>query len=258
MTKGQRYKHEMLVRVSDFGVAHRELFPESTPGGRKFAQVTAAVAAIEEHMKNRVLGHASTRGVNATTRAAVFDYMRTLAHAARRMARKRRNQAPFFLPPRRRLKVEVTTARAFLQEAEKRQAQFIAMGLPETFLSDFRTLVDELDEAVNGRLNGKTMRGQARAGIAGALRQGLDLVRDLDLVVAIVAGEDEVVATTWRVARRIEGQSAPAAVDPNEPDVVVTQPVTSAADPPASETASSPAAEAKPGDVVVDRLARAS
>lgn len=258
MTKAQRYKHEMLVRVSDFGMAHRELFPESTAGGGKFALVTAAVAAIEEHMKNRVLGHAGSRGVNATTRAAVFEYMRTIAHAARRIARQRRNQAPFVLPRRRRLKVEVTTARAFLQEAEKRQAQFIAMGLPETFISDFRMLVDDLDQAVNGRLNGKTMRGQAQAGIAGALRQGLDLVRDLDLVVAIVAGEDEVVSTTWRIARRIEGQGAPAAVDQNEPEVVVSSPTASAADPPASDTASPPAVEAKPDDDVVDGLAKAS
>lgn len=206
MTRKQRYQHEMLVRVRDFGAAHAEQFPESSPGGGKFAQVSAAVAAIEDHMKNRVLGFAGTRGVSETPRKAVFRYMRTLAHAARQIARKRRSQAPFVLPRKRRLKVEVTTARAFLEAAGKRQAEFVAMGLPHTFLADFRSLVDELDGEVNGRLNGKTLRGQARLGITAELRRGMHLVGDLDVIVDVVARGDDVVSETWRIARRVEGQ----------------------------------------------------
>ena len=53
------------------------------------------------------------------------------------MARTRRNQTPFIVPRHRRLKVEVATARAFLEGAGKRQAEFVSMGLPETFVSDF-------------------------------------------------------------------------------------------------------------------------
>jgi hypothetical protein len=260
MTRQQRYKHEMLVRVRDFGAAHAELFPESSAGGSKFAQVTAAVAAIEDHMKNRVLGHAGRRGVNSTTRAAVVKYMRTLAQAARRIARQRRNQAPFVPPRRKTLKVEVATARAFLEEAEKRQAQFIGMGLPETFVSDFRALVDELDQAVNGRLSGKTLRGQARVGIAGALRQGLELVRDLDLAVSVAAGQDDVVLATWRIARRIEGQGTSAsAAEAAASDVAAPSPPTSVAEP-ASSTTSPPMVEVTPAtpEAAITPLERAS
>jgi hypothetical protein len=195
----------MLVRVADFGAAHPELFPASSPGGEKFARVSAAVAAIEEHLKNRVLGKAGARGVNPTTRAAVFSYMRTLARAARRISRRRRNTSPFLLPRRRTLKLEVATARAFLEEAETRQDQFVEMGLPATFVSDFRLLVDELEQAVNARLNSKTIRGQAQAGIATSVRQGLEIVRDLDVLVEIATPHTELLAATWRVARRIAG-----------------------------------------------------
>ena len=130
MRKNQRYQHETLVRVRDFGTAHADRFPKSSPGGGKFAQVSAVVATIEEHMKNRVLGYAGTRGVNATTRAKVTDYMRTLAQAARQMSRQRRSQAPFILPRQRRLKVEMATARAFLEEAASGRPSSSAWACP--------------------------------------------------------------------------------------------------------------------------------
>jgi hypothetical protein len=130
MRRIQRYQHETLVRARDFGRTQAGLFPALSPGGIKFAQLSAVVASIEEHMKNRVLGHTGALGVNATTRAKVLHYMRILAHAARQMARTRRNQAPFILPRHRRLKVEVATARAFLDGASKRQSEFVSMACP--------------------------------------------------------------------------------------------------------------------------------
>jgi hypothetical protein len=240
MNRNQRYKHEMLVRVRDFGVAHSELFPESSPGGDKFAQVTAAVAAIDEHLKNRALGKAGARGVKPFTRATVFSYLKTLAKAARRITRTERDVNPFLLPRRRTLKVEVATARAFLEEAEKRQAQFVGIGLPPTFISDFRALVNELEQAVDTRLNSKTMRGHAQAGIAAAVRQGLEIVRDLDVIVEIAMRQNEVLAATWRTARRIEGlnPSSSAAVKA-VPATVVASPVQSSADPPVPGDAAS-------------------
>lgn len=204
MTKTQRYKQEMLVRVRDFGAAHRELFPESSPAGEKFAQVAAAVAAIDEHLKNRALGSARAYGVKASTRAAVSVYMKTLAKAARRITRGERDESPFRLPRRKTLTVKVATARAFLEEAEKRQAQFVEIGLPPTFISDFRVLVNELSAAADVRLSSKNKRGEAQEGIAAAVRLGHDIVRDLDVIVEIATRHDPVAAAGWRSARRIE------------------------------------------------------
>ena len=52
MTKSQKARHEMFVRVRDFGAAHTQLFPESSTGGKSFQQVTAAVAAIDAHLSH--------------------------------------------------------------------------------------------------------------------------------------------------------------------------------------------------------------
>jgi hypothetical protein len=222
----------MLIRVRDFGTAHVEVFPESSPGGEKFAQVAAAIAAVDEHLKNGALGSAGARGVKARTRAAVSSYMKTIAKAARRITRQERDANPFRVPRRRTLKNEVATARAFLEEAQKRHDQFVAIGLPSTFISDFRALVNELSQAVDARLNSKTLRGQAQAGIASAIRAGHDVVRDLDVIVEIAARQDPVLAATWHTARRIEGLS-PSASDTSK--TLVPAPVTPPADRPAAD-----------------------
>ena len=46
MTKEQRFKYQMFVRVRDFGVVHAALFPEASKGGQAFARVSKAVAEV--------------------------------------------------------------------------------------------------------------------------------------------------------------------------------------------------------------------
>jgi len=82
MTKEQRFKFEMFVRVRDFGLVHAALFPEASKGGQAFARVSSAVAEIDEHMKDHVLGRAEARKVKAATRGAVFEFLKTIAKAA--------------------------------------------------------------------------------------------------------------------------------------------------------------------------------
>ena len=82
MTRQQRFKYEMFVRVRDFGAAHAALFPEASKGGQAFARVLAAVAALDEQQQAHLLGLAEARRIKAATRDAVNDYMKTIAAAA--------------------------------------------------------------------------------------------------------------------------------------------------------------------------------
>ena len=166
MKRQQRFKYEMFVRVRDFGTAHAALFPEASKGGQAFARVLAATAAIEEHLKNHVLGKAEARRIKAATRESVFDYLKTIAAAARRVTRVEPAVSPFVMPRHRSLAAELATARAFMEEAVSRQAEFEQFGLPSTFISDFKALVDRLQQAADVRLSSKTVRRKAQAGIS--------------------------------------------------------------------------------------------
>ena len=219
MTRPQRFKYEMFVRARDFGTAHTALFPEFSKGGQAFARVSSSVAEIDEHMKNHVLGRAEARRVKAATRGAVFEFLKTIAKAARRVTRPEPGVSPFRLPRRRSLSAELATARAFIEEAATRQAEFEQFGLPPTFISDLRTMVHELQQAADVRISSKTVRRKALASIKTALAQGLEAARDLDVIVAIATRQDPTTCAAWTNARRIEGQGAGAARPPTAPTV---------------------------------------
>ena len=89
MARQQRFKYEMFVQVRDFGAAQAALFPELSKGGQALARVPLTVAVIDEHMKNHVLGGAD------------FEYLKTIAKAARRVTRPEPGVSPFRLPRHR-------------------------------------------------------------------------------------------------------------------------------------------------------------
>ena len=79
------------------------------------------------------------------------------------------------MPTRRNLAAELATARAFMQAAATRQAEFETFGLPSTFIADFRALVDQLQQAADVHLSAGRSRRKAQAGIYLALADGLDV-----------------------------------------------------------------------------------
>jgi hypothetical protein len=241
MTKTQRYKYETLVRVRNFGAEHQALFPEGSAVVGKFTQVASLVGAIETHLKNRALGTAGSRGVKASTREAVRRYLKTIAKVGRRVTGAERNKNPFRLPHRRNLAALIATARAFLEEAARRQDRFVEFGLPPTFISDLAALVSELEGAQSTHLDGKTMRANAQAGITTSVREGAAIVRDLDVLMELAPQVDEVLTATWKAASRVEGQSSSSAPPKTgEPDGEDQQPAGS----PVTSDAANPSAPA--------------
>jgi hypothetical protein len=245
VTRAQRFRYEMFVRVRDFGAAHMTLFPETSRIGQAFARVAGEVAAIEEHRKDHVVGTAEARRVKATTRAAVFDYMKTIALAARRVTRPDVKENPFRVPSRRNLELELATARAFIEQAEQRHDEFVAFGLPATFLSDFTTLVDNLQQAVDGRLGSRALRRKASAGTRSAIARASEVIRDLDALLAIALHQDPDTFAAWSAARRIEGLASASRTVRNAASTLAALPETTATGP-VAEPAREPTTQAPP------------
>jgi hypothetical protein len=212
MTKGQRRKYEMFVRVRNFGVVNRDVFPETTGGGQTFAQVAEAVATIEEHLTRREQARAEARKVKATTRAAVTRYMKAIAATGRRVAEREPGTHPFRMPARKSAPVILTTARLFMEAAERRTEKFVGLGMAPTFLADFRKLVDELAQAIALQQDSRGSRRRAQAGIERTLALGFAAVRDLDVTVGNALRDDPIRLAQWDGARRIEGQGSSPAV----------------------------------------------
>lgn len=93
-------------------------------------------------------------------------------------------------------------------------------------------MVDQLQQAADARLSSRTARRKAQAGITTALVNGLDAIRDLDVIVAIATRQQHpTTVAAWTAARRIEGQRdgstrAPVPMPAPAPDPVVPVPPT--------------------------------
>ena len=56
MTNQEIRNHQMLVRVREFGAAHRDLFPARSVAGQLFAAVGAAAEEREQHASSEFAG----------------------------------------------------------------------------------------------------------------------------------------------------------------------------------------------------------
>lgn len=205
MTRQQRFKYEMFIRVRDFGAGHAALFPDGSKGREAFARVAAALTTIDDRQKDHMLGLAEARRVKKATRDAVYTCMKTIATAARRVTKGEPSELKFVLPRKRRVSAELSAARLFLESAAARKQDFERFALPPNFLPEFQARVDELQQASELRISSRTVRSRAQAGTSEALAEGLDACRDLDVIVALTtSNSDPSTFAAWQTARRID------------------------------------------------------
>jgi hypothetical protein len=149
------------------------------------------------------------------------------------------------LPARKSASALLEAARRFIVDAEPRKAEFVRMGLPPDFLTDFRAAVDTFARGVQGRRAGQQQARKARAAIDASLARGFAALRTLDIVVVNAVRRDPVLAAAWEGARRTEGSrraSATTTIAASPAPPVV--PTTGA--PVADDAASPPAAAEAP------------
>src|SRR5262245_41048125 len=198
-------RYAMLVRVKDFGEAHRDLFPESTAGGRAFAAVAAAVAQLSGHTVSKLSTARDGLRAKAKAREALVERLDKIGRTARAIAEETPGfDDPFRLPRKQSDEALLMTGRMFVQEAEALRDRFIGHSLPETFVADLTGVLTTFEEAIRHTEAGRSARASAQAGIAEALLDGLAAVRQLDVIVPNQLAGKESLLAGWERDRRVE------------------------------------------------------
>lgn len=211
-------RYEMLVRVREFGAANADHFPPSTLGGQAFAAMASAVDDLGAHAASQFSGRNSSREgttARAVARDALIDDLEAITRTARALAidtpgvddkfRARRNGGDQAL---------ITTARAFIGDAEPLAKEFVRHGLPKDFIADLKQRLEDLEEAIGDRDAGKGAVVSARASLGGAMESALRAVRRLDAIVPNVLRDDAGAIAAWTRARRIEYRQRREAAEP--------------------------------------------
>lgn len=204
MTRFQRVRYEMFLRVRDFGITHRDLFPESSRGGQSFAKVAQATLLLETHSVARLLAAHDGRRGKVAARAVVRRWMLSIARTARDVARTTSGGNRRLRMPHRTADVALlTSARLFLDDGAPISDAFIELGLPNNWITEFRAAVDAFEEQLKGRRAGRYGVAAANAGIKAALKEGFGAIHTLDVIIANTLTNDPVLLAVWARGRRI-------------------------------------------------------
>lgn len=199
------HRYRMLVRVREFGAAHRDLFPAAGPAGQLFAAVSKAVDQLGTHVGTQAAGRGASRE-GAMSKAAARGSLAQALDAIARTARvlDHPGLSGKFRVPRARNDHELATAAVnFLKSAEPLEAQFVAHGLPKSFLTDLRATLDAFERAAQDRLAALETNAAAAAGIATAMEVALTALSRLDAIVANTLRDEPTLFAAWATARRV-------------------------------------------------------
>jgi len=194
----------MFKRVREFGKAHPELFPGSSPSGKTFATLAQAIAEIEANSVAKPLPATDGRQAKAAARAEIKRALTIVARTARDLARKTPGSAnPMAMPDGRSDVDLVEAARKFVIAGEARKDELMQLGLAPERLTELGAAADALALAINTRMAGRQRAAGAQRGLDAAMATAFDAIRTLDVMVANIAETDPVVFGEWTQSRRV-------------------------------------------------------
>ncbi len=193
----------MFLRVDDFVAKHSDRFPRSSTGGQMLARLARAIAQIEAQDSARFTAVAEGRHGTAA-RAAVKEWMRTIARTSRDVSRRQATRSvPLRMPSKVNDEALLAAARAFLDRGTRESEAFVQLGLDANWHDAFRAALDTFEGSLKDRRSGRYGASAAHASIKAALADGTDAIRTLDVVVANTLKGDPVLTPVWQRCRRI-------------------------------------------------------
>ena len=202
-----RRQYEMLIRVRDFGSAHRGTIERSPIALQVFEQLNQSITRVERFADEQISRRGEVRKFASTisvTRAALRKRMKAVVVTARGMVREGINVARLEMPESQVALQLVNRARAFADLAESDAAAFIARGMPADFVQRLRQEADAYESAGHFRQSEAVETVGVTFGLAHAVKGGFDLVRQLDGMMLNLFADDAEGLAEWKAARRVD------------------------------------------------------
>jgi len=225
MTSIENRKYDMLLRVRAFGDTHTDAFPPSSAAGQAFAALSAAIDQLPDHASSSPAQTREGMMRRNAARAALEESLEAVARCVRVIAADTPGfDQPFARPRLRAHRTIINTGRAIAGAAEQAKDQFVALGLPDTFVSDLRARIDAFEEAVRVWQEHRDAHAAARARMQEGLATALALLPRLDVIVTNHFKDDVSTLVVWERVRTFEhpyrarkGRRAPVPADADAP-----------------------------------------
>ncbi len=223
MNDNESRRHQMFVRVSDFGLEHASDFAPTSLAQQHFNNLAAIITELNSHAASESSGHGEARQgteTRAQARAALHEDMEAISRTAKAMVADVPGVDDKFRVPRiGNDQLLLNAARAFREDATPLKAIFIAHEMQEDFLDELQGDIEALVVAISDQASGVGNHVAAGAAIDDTIDHGSDLVRKLDAIVRNKFADNPAVLAEWTSASHTERgprHSAPPA-SPTQP-----------------------------------------
>ena len=238
---------DMWRKLKTFGLDYMSRFAKGSPAATTFAKLSTLVDALNQDAAAHISNLREGRDQQVAARDGLVLCLDAIARMAQVIDRTIPGFAERFVIARPKNTPRVlATAYAFLKDAEPVAAQFIAHGLPDTFLADLKAALDTFERAIESRHTGKMARAAANAATRQTRQQMRTLVGQLDVIIRYQFADDQAMQGAWTRARQLDGLPQPTAakgVLPSTPAAPrAPTGVSAPASPPASPPTGDPAA----------------
>lgn len=208
MNDNERRRHQMFVRVRDFGQEHAADFTAGSLALQHFTNLGTVINTLDANAAAEASGRGDARqgtGSRSQARAALRDDLEAINRTAKAMAEDVPGIDDKFRVPRNNNDREMlSAARAFRADADPLKAQFIAHEMPADFIEDLQADIDALEAAISNQASGIGDSVAAGAGIDATVSNGVEIVRKLDAIVRNKYANNPAALAEWTSASHTE------------------------------------------------------
>lgn len=225
MTNRQARQVAMLVRSDRFVQERPGLFPEGSQGSKASNTLSTVLEQIGAFNSAKQKKGREVRTTKRLAKEALRAQLLTITRSARVLAKTVPDaDARFPLPVGESDMAAHQAGLLFVKESTAMKEAFIECGLPATFLETLQQSVTAFERAVASGSDARTNSVVSRKEIKALLKEGVDAVRSLDVLVANALGHDRVAMAVWKQMRHVDkiGVSSSAS---DTPAVVAPEPL---------------------------------
>jgi hypothetical protein len=194
--------------VREFVTSRAAQFPPTTLAGELLTRLNSVINEMETHTAAQSSGRNATLQ-SSTSKAASRDELRRDLDAISRTARAMALSTPgledkFRAPRSISDQALLAAARAFAADALPLKTEFTRRGLPDDFLDDLTSDIQEFEQAINQKIQKRGSQVAATAAIDSALERGVNVARELDAIMRNQFANDPASLAAWLSASHTE------------------------------------------------------
>lgn len=216
MTVDEKRRYEMLVRVRNFGAAHRQLFPDTSSASAAFAAIAAELPQLEAlDVAERVASHSARAARKKQARKQLMECLTRAKNTARALVKTIPELAAHVdLPAKLDDRLLMTMARQFETAITPHAEAFAAHGIA---IAQLGGLIAPFETAISERRQRRGEKAEARARIIPSMARAIEALDMLDLTVPNHLAGDPVMLNAWRRDRHVKPRRSRAVAEAETP-----------------------------------------